>query len=123
MKNRIAAVCLLLLAGCANPQIAGTAVIDGRAADMYVTPHAPANFSFLDGWELFINGESVGVLEFDGRAERGNSQQIQQYKPLQSRYGEFDPVQTVNLNLTGSTNTFRITLDGELIGTVSGRLQ
>jgi hypothetical protein len=122
MKNGFFAVCLLMLAACSTQEIAGTAVINGRAADMYVTPYASGTFG-LDGWELFINGERIGVFEFDGRATRGNSQHIQQFKSIQSRYGEFDAEQTINLVLTGSTNTFRITLDGEFVGTVSGRLQ
>jgi hypothetical protein len=74
----------------------------------------------LDGWLLFVNGEELGVLRFDGKPTGPTSRSTVEFLPLKTKYGEFDMVQVKNLNISGVTDTFTITLNGEYVATVSG---
>lgn len=122
MKKFMPLVLFIALASCATPQVVGTGFINGQAQEIEVRAYQPGLTAH--GWLLILDGEEIGVFERDGDIIRGNSQIVQEYKEIQSRYGEFDAVQTINLHLFGgSTNNFRITLNGNLVGTITGNLQ
>lgn len=118
MKKIVALALALFLTACAVQETAGTGFIDGKAADIELRENTPNGFTLV-GYDLIVNGEPLGVLEVDEISKVENSRQVMSFKAIKTAYGSYDLVRTTNLTLAGSTYTFRLTLDGELVSTIN----
>ena len=120
MKSFLSALLLLALTACAADQMAGTGIINGKPSEFKVRGYTE-NGLVLEGWMLIVDGEELGILRFDGQRTGRFSRQKIDYVPLNTKYGVFDAVQEVNVNIDAVTDTFTISLNGEYVATIYGR--
>ena len=115
LRLRIIAITLpIALAGCASGT-AGTGVINGQAASIEIKEHLKSGGLILDGYDLTLNGQYMGVMECvkscSGLATGSN---IIDMKPLKTTYGIIDMKRIYRSN----SIFFEIYLDGEYAGNV-----
>ena len=108
-----------MLTSCSEYETAGTGFINNSPTEI-ILREAINNGIKLEGYVLVVDGEELGVLELDGKPITEDWKITNQFKPLSTRYGTFDAVQTTNLNIASSTMVFKITLDGKYVATVAG---
>ena len=114
----IAILMIILLAGCEDFKMASTGALKGKLADFELT--SEEKNLVLEGWNLRINGEDLGLLKFDNKSTGSVTNRTQQFEPLKTKYGTFDAVGESSFDGSRSLTVVRITLDGEYVATVSG---
>ena len=116
MKKIFAVLMMMFLASCSTPTVVGTGIISGKPVE--ITIKEKGDGLKLGGYALIIDGEELGVLAVETR-EMGFEQQIVEFTEINTRYGTFDAVSVSNFSLFSATETFKITLDGKYIGSIS----